>query len=331
MSDKNTLLVVEDLTMEFKSTRRFLEKPKPSVVAVNDVSFEVKEGETFGLVGESGCGKTTLGKCIVRLLKPAKGKILYNDEGVMKDLLNLDKKESHAMRKKVQIVFQDPYAALNPQHTILEAFDEPMRVHGVGGDKEHRKELIAKALERVNLQPDYMYRYPHEFSGGQRQRICVAKALVLEPKLIVCDEPVSALDVSIQAQLLNLMKKLQAELGVTFIFIAHDLSVVQYMSDRIGVMYLGNMVELADSDELYNNTMHPYTEALLSAVPVPVYNAKKERIILEGDVPSPMNPPSGCPFHPRCSKCMEICKQEKPKLEEKRDGHYVACHLYDEA
>ena len=329
MAEKNTLLVVEDLTMEFKSTRRFLEKPKPSVIAVNDVSFEVKEGETFGLVGESGCGKTTLGKCIVRLLKPAKGKILYNDEGVIKDLLNLEKKESHAMRKKVQIVFQDPYAALNPQHTILEAFDEPMRVHGVGGDKENRKKLIAKALERVNLQPDYMYRYPHEFSGGQRQRICVAKALVLEPKLIVCDEPVSALDVSIQAQLLNLMKKLQAELGITFIFIAHDLSVVQYMSDRIGVMYLGNMVELADSDELYNNTMHPYTEALLSAVPVPVYNAKKERIILEGDVPSPMNPPSGCPFHPRCSKCMEICKQEKPKLVEKRDGHFVACHLFD--
>ena len=330
MSDKNTLLVVEDLTMEFKSVRRFLEKPKPGVKAVNDVSFEVKEGETFGLVGESGCGKTTLGKCIVRLLKPAKGKILYNDNGVMKDLLNLDKKESHSMRKKVQIVFQDPYAALNPQHTILEAFDEPMRVHGIGGDKEQRKELIAKALELVNLQPDYMYRYPHEFSGGQRQRICVAKALVLEPKLIVCDEPVSALDVSIQAQLLNLMKKLQAELGVTFIFIAHDLSVVQYMSDRIGVMYLGNMVELADSDELYNNTMHPYTEALLSAVPVPVYNAKKERIILEGDVPSPMNPPTGCPFHPRCAKCMEICKQEKPKLVEKRDGHFVACHLFDE-
>ena len=327
MSDKNTLLVVEDLTMEFKSARRFLEKPKPSVKAVNDVSFEVKEGETFGLVGESGCGKTTLGKCIVRLLKPAKGKLLFNDNGEMKDLLNLDKKESQALRKKLQIVFQDPYAALNPQHTILEAFDEPMRVHGVGGNKEQRKELIAKALERVNLQPDYMYRYPHEFSGGQRQRICVAKALVLEPKLIVCDEPVSALDVSIQAQLLNLMKKLQAELGVTFIFIAHDLSVVQYMSDRIGVMYLGNMVELADSDELYNNTMHPYTEALLSAVPVPVYNAKKERIILEGDVPSPMNPPTGCPFHPRCAKCMEICKQEKPKLVEKRPGHFVACHL----
>ena len=330
MSEKNTLLVVEDLTMEFKSARRFLEKAKPSVKAVNDVSFEVKEGETFGLVGESGCGKTTLGKCIVRLLKPAKGKMLFNDNGEMKDLLNLDKKESQAMRKKLQIVFQDPYAALNPQHTILEAFDEPMRVHGVGGNKEQRKELIAKALERVNLQPDYMYRYPHEFSGGQRQRICVAKALVLEPKLIVCDEPVSALDVSIQAQLLNLMKKLQKELGVTFIFIAHDLSVVQYMSDRIGVMYLGNMVELADSDELYNNTMHPYTKALLSAVPIPIYNAKKDRIILEGDVPSPMNPPTGCPFHPRCTECMDICKQEKPKLVEKKDGHYVACHLFND-
>ncbi len=328
MADKNTLLVCENVTMEFRSPRRFLEKQKPSVKAVNDVSFEVKEGETFGLVGESGCGKTTLGKCIVRLLNPTAGKIFYNDNGEMKDLLHLDKKESKAMRRKIQIVFQDPYASLNPQHTILEAFDEPMRVHGVGGNKEQRKELIAKALERVNLQPDYMYRYPHEFSGGQRQRICVAKALVLEPKLIVCDEPVSALDVSIQAQLLNLMNKLQADLGVTFIFIAHDLSVVQYMSDRIGVMYLGNMVELADADELYNNNMHPYTEALLSAVPVPVINGKKDRIILEGDVPSPMNPPTGCPFHPRCTKCMEICKQEKPQLEEKRDGHFVACHLY---
>ena len=322
MQNNETLLKVENLCQYFKMGNSCTK-------AVDDVSFEVKKGEVFGLVGESGCGKTTLGKCIVRLLKPSAGKILYNDDGEMKDLLNLPKKESKAMRRKVQIVFQDPYASLNPQHTILEAFDEPMRVHGVGGNKEQRKELIAKALERVNLQPEYMYRYPHEFSGGQRQRICVAKALVLEPKLIVCDEPVSALDVSIQAQLLNLMNKLQAELGVTFIFIAHDLSVVQYMSDRIGVMYLGNMVELADADELYNNTMHPYTEALLSAVPIPVINGKKDRIILEGDVPSPMNPPSGCPFHPRCSKCMEICKQEKPQLGEKRDGHFVACHLFE--
>ena len=323
------LLIVENLTMTFKGAKRFLEKKKPDVVAVNNVSFTVKEGETFGLVGESGCGKTTLGKCVVRLLKPTNGKLLYNDEGEWKDLLSVNKKESFALRKKVQIVFQDPYSSLNPQHTIQEAFDEPMRIHGIGKTKEERTQLIAAALARVNLQPDYMYRYPHEFSGGQRQRLCVAKALVLNPKLIVCDEPVSALDVSVQAQLLNLMKKLQAELGVTYIFIAHDLSVVQYMSDRIGVMYLGNMVELADADELYNNPMHPYTEALLSAVPVPIVNAKKDRIILEGDVPSPMKPPTGCPFHPRCAKCMEICSQQKPVLEEKADGHFVACHLYD--
>ena len=331
MPNKEDLLVVENLTMEFQGAKRFLEKKKPNVRAVNNVSFSVKEGETFGLVGESGCGKTTLGKCIVRLLKPTEGKLLYNDEGEWKDLLSLKKKESFELRKKLQIVFQDPYSSLNPQHTILEAFDEPMRVHGVGGkDKEARKKLIAEALERVNLQPDYMYRYPHEFSGGQRLRLCVAKALVLQPKVIICDEPVSALDDSVQAQLLNLMRKLQRELGVTYIFIAHDLSVVQYISDRIGVMYLGNMVELADADELYSNPMHPYTEALLSAVPVPIVNAKKDRIILEGDVPSPMKPPTGCPFNPRCSKCMEICKQVKPQLEEKADGHFVACHLYDD-
>lgn len=324
------LLVINNLTMEFKSAPRFLEKPKPSVKAVNDVSFSVKTGETFGIVGESGCGKTTLGKCIVRLLKPASGQLYFNDEGEMVDLLKVDKKKSFELRQKVQIVFQDPYASLNPMHTILEAFDEPMRIHGIGGgDKEKRRELIAQALKRVNLQPEYMYRYPHEFSGGQRQRICVAKALVLEPKVIVLDEPVSALDVSIQAQLLNLLRKLQRELGITFLFIAHDLSVVQYMSDRVGVMYLGNMVEMAAADELYSNTMHPYTEALLSAVPVPVINGKKDRIILEGDVPSPMNPPSGCPFHPRCSKCMDICKQVKPKLQEKENGHYVACHLFN--
>ena len=325
------LLVVENLTMEYKSPQRLFQKAKPSVKAVNNVSFDVRAGETFGVVGESGCGKTTLGKCIVRLLTPTEGKLYYNDEGVMKDLLALDRKESHAMRKKVQIVFQDPYASLNPMHTILEAFDEPMRVHGIGGNKEERKQLIAEALERVNLQPEYMYRYPHEFSGGQRQRICVAKSLVLQPKLIVLDEPVSALDVSIQAQLLNLMRKLQRELGVAFIFIAHDLSVVQYMSDRIAVMYLGNVVEMGDADALYENRYHPYTEALLSAVPVPVYNAKKDRIILEGDVPSPMDPPSGCPFHPRCSKCMDICKQVKPELKVMDDsGYCVACHLYDE-
>lgn len=328
--EREKLLVVENLTVEYQSQPRLLEKRKPSVKAVNDVSFEVYSGETFGVVGESGCGKTTLGKTIVRLLKPTQGKMFFNDAGQVKDLLSLDKKSSFELRKKLQIVFQDPYASLNPMHTILEAFDEPMRVHGIGdGSKEKRREIIAEALERVNLQPDYMYRYPHEFSGGQRQRICVAKALVLQPKLIVCDEPVSALDVSIQAQLLNLMRRLQKELGIAFIFIAHDLSVVQYMSDRIAVMYLGSIVELADSEELYKNTLHPYTQALLSSVPVPVYNAKKERIVLSGDVPSPMKLPSGCPFHPRCEKCMEVCKRTKPELRETdRKGHFVACHLF---
>ena len=255
--------------------------------------------------------------------------MLFNVDGEMKDLLSLDKKTSFALRRKIQIVFQDPYSSFNPVHTIREAFDEPMRVHGIGGgSREKRTEMIANALERVNLQPEYMYRYPHEFSGGQRQRICVAKALVMEPKLIVCDEPVSALDVSIQAQLLNLMRRLQRETGVTFFFIAHDLSVVQYMSDRIAVMYLGNVVELADANTLYTHPMHPYTQALLSAVPVPVLQAKKERIVLSGDVPSPMKPPSGCPFHPRCTNCMEKCKAEKPELRDDGNGHLVACHLF---
>lgn len=329
MQNKNELLVVENLTMEYHSNPRLFEKKKPSVKAVNNVSFSVREGETFGIVGESGCGKTTLGKCIVRLNRPTGGSIWYCDNGEKKDLLALDRKDSFALRQKLQIVFQDPYASLNPMHTIYEAFDEPMRIHGIGGgNKETRRQIIADALERVNLQPEYMYRYPHEFSGGQRQRICIAKALVLQPKLIICDEPVSALDVSIQAQILNLMRKLQRELGLTFIFIAHDLSVVEYMSDRIAVMYLGNIVELADAEELYQNTLHPYTQALLSAVPVPVYNAHKDRIVLEGDVPSPMNPPAGCPFHPRCSRCMEICRQEKPVLEDRGGEHFVACHLY---
>jgi len=332
-NQKELVLAVENLSVVFHSPKRMFEAQKPSVKAVNNVSFEVYAGETFGIVGESGCGKTTMGKAIVRLLKPEKGgKLFFYEDGEPKDLLALDKKESHAMRRKLQIVFQDPYASLNPQHTIMEAFDEPMRVHGIGGgSKERRKEIIAEALKKVNLQPEYMYRYPHEFSGGQRQRICVAKSLALDPKVIVLDEPVSALDVSIQAQLLNLMKKLQAELGVTFLFIAHDLSVVQYMSDRIAVMYLGNMVELAEADELYNNTKHPYTEALLSAVPVPVVDGKKDRIILEGDVPSPMHPPAGCPFHPRCSKCMDVCKESKPELKQVgATGHMVACHLYDQ-
>ena len=328
---KKVILKVENISMVFRGKKKFLQKPKPGVKAVSNVSFEVNAGETFGIVGESGCGKTTLGKCIMRLLVPEAGKLMYNDEGEWVDLLNVDKQRGFELRKKLQIVFQDPFSSLNPMHTILEAFDEPMRVHGIGGNKEQRKELIAKALESVNLQSDYMYRYPHEFSGGQRQRLCVAKALAMGPKLIVLDEPVSALDVSIQAQLLNLLRKLQRELGISFIFIAHDLSVVQYISDRVGVMYLGNMVEIADADEVYKKPLHPYTEALLSAVPMPVVGAKKDRIILTGDVPSPMNPPSGCPFNPRCVKCMSICQETKPELRQIGDSnHYVACHLYDE-
>ncbi|MEA4965497.1 MAG: ABC transporter ATP-binding protein [Oscillospiraceae bacterium] len=328
---QDKLLVVEHLSKEFEPSRRLFDHAQPSVKAVNDVSFYIKHGETFGVVGESGCGKTTLGKCIVRLYNPSSGKMLFHDDGEMKDLLRLDRKESFALRQKLQIVFQDPYASLNPTHNILEAFDEPMRIHGIGGgNKEKRKEIIADSLRVVNLQPEYMYRYPHEFSGGQRQRICIAKALALKPKLIVCDEPVSALDVSIQAQILNLMRKLQKEYSLAFLFIAHDLSVVQFMSDRIAVMYLGQIVEMADAGELYCNHLHPYTEALLSAVPVPVYGAKKDRIILSGDVPSPMNPPAGCPFHPRCSKCMGLCKTQKPELRPTGNGdHCVACHLYD--
>lgn len=328
MQNKDKLLTVEHLSLEYTSPKRLFEKQVPPVKAVNDVSFDVKFGETFGIVGESGCGKTTLGKCVVRLLNPTEGKLLFNDDGTVKNLLDLKKEESFALRQKLQIVFQDPYASLNPMHTIQEAFDEPMRIHGVGATKAEREELIAEALRDVNLQPDYMYRYPHEFSGGQRQRICIAKALVLKPKLIVCDEPVSALDVSIQAQVLNLMKDLQKKYEMAYIFIAHDLSVVQYISDRIAVMYLGNIVELADAEHIHEQCLHPYTEALLSAVPVPVYNAKKERMVLNGDVPSPMNPPTGCPFHPRCGKCSEICKTEKPTLREVSDDHWVACHLY---
>lgn len=328
--NEEKLLVVEHLSKEYRSGNKLFEKPKPSVKAVNDVSFFIRQGETFGVVGESGCGKTTLGKCVVRLYPPTSGKIYFNDNGEMVDILSLKKKESHAMRQKLQIVFQDPYASLNPMHNILEAFDEPMRVHGIGGgSKEARKQIIADALKAVNLQPEYMYRYPHEFSGGQRQRICIAKALTLKPRLIVCDEPVSALDVSIQAQILNLMRKLQKEYDLAFLFIAHDLSVVQYMSDRIAVMYLGQIVEMGDSDELYQKHLHPYTEALLSAVPIPVCGAHKDRILLSGDVPSPMNPPSGCMFHPRCSRCMDICKTEKPELRRiGESGHCVACHLY---
>ena len=331
MADDNTVLKINNLKKYYPVTRGLLKKVIGYVKAVDDVNLHVGKGETLGVVGESGCGKTTLGKCLVRLHRPSGGELFVRINDSLIDLFSLDKSESFKTRRRIQMIFQDPYASFNPTKTILTAFDEPLMIHGFGNQNE-RKELIAEALRKVNLQPDYMYRYPHEFSGGQRQRICIAKALALQPEVVVCDEPVSALDVSIQAQILNLMKELQESLDLTYVFIAHDLGVVQYMSDRIAVMYLGKIVELASSEELYANHIHPYTEALLSAVPVPVLGGGKERIVLRGDVPSPYNPPSGCRFHPRCSKIIKdsnICKETVPEIKPVKDNpnHFVACHL----
>ncbi|MCL2832758.1 MAG: ATP-binding cassette domain-containing protein [Treponema sp.] len=326
------LLEIKNITRHFPITAGLFRKETGRIRAVDGVDLYVKRGETLGLVGESGCGKTTLGKCVVRLQNPDSGELWYNfnpgEKEEFRNLLELDLEESFAARRKIQMVFQDPYSSLNPVKNIFTAFDEPLKLHG-WKNAAQRREIIEQSLERVNLRPDYMYRYPHEFSGGQRQRICIARSLCLQPELVVCDEPVSALDVSIQAQVLNLMKELQADLHLTYIFIAHDLSVVEYMSDRIAVMYLGKIVELAPADSLYNHPRHPYTEALLSAVPVPRLGAKPQRIILEGDVPSPADPPSGCRFHTRCRKCTDECRTKVPLLRPLRDepDHQVACIL----
>ena len=329
--DKKELLTLEHLSKEYSGNRGFMKKPSPPVKAVNDVSFTVMRGETFGIVGESGCGKSTLGKCIVRLHNPTAGKMWLHDGDVKKDLLNVSKEESFLLRRKIQMVFQDPYSSLNPSHSILEAFDEPLRVHNMG-TKEQRQEIVAEMLRRVNLQPDYMFRFPGEFSGGQRQRICIAKALAMQPEMIVCDEPVSALDVSIQAQVLNLMRQLQRDMGLTYVFIAHDLSVVQYMADRIAVMYLGKMVELTDAAEIYERPLHPYSKALMSAVPMPDPKIARQnnRIPLTGDIPSPLNAPSGCPFRTRCQYACDRCAEEVPEFREISKGHFVACHRVEE-
>ena len=305
-----------------------LKKTVGNVKAVDDVSLDVYRGETLGIVGESGCGKSTFGKTIMMLNKPTDGQVLFNYGGEFKDITKFTPQELFQFRKKVQMVFQDPYSALNPLKKIYTAFEEPLKVHGVSS-REEREKIMQDVLKMVNIQPDYLLRYPHEFSGGQRQRLCIARALEVRPEVLICDEPVSALDVSIQAQVLNLMKKIQKDLNLTYLFIAHDLSVVQYMSNRIVVMYLGKIVEIADSRSLYDTPLHPYAQALLSAIPVPKIHQEKKRIVLQGEVPSPINKPSGCAFHPRCPHCMDICKKVDPALVHYKDSsHMAACHLY---
>ncbi|MBR5970229.1 MAG: ATP-binding cassette domain-containing protein [Lachnospiraceae bacterium] len=328
--EKEVLFDITHLQKYFPIRKGFLKKHVGDVKAVDDVSVTVYKNETLGIVGESGCGKTTFGKSIMLLDTPTGGEVLFHDRDGAKDITKMNAQEQLHFRKRVQMVFQDPYNALNPLKKIIESFEGPLKLHGIK-DKAEREEIMREVLRVVNTNPDYLYRYPHEFSGGQRQRLCIARALEVGPEVLVCDEPVSALDVSIQAQVLNLMKKIQRERKLTYLFIAHDLSVVQYMSDRIMVMYLGHVMEIADSRALYDHPAHPYTEALLSAIPVPVRGAKKKRIILEGDVASPINKPPGCVFHTRCRKCMERCKQEVPVMREIAPGHRVACHLYDGA
>ena len=298
---------------------------KTFVKAVDGVDFEVKRGEVFGIVGESGCGKSTLGKAICKLIEPTDGKIILDGE----EIQDYNSNQMRSVRKKVQMVFQDPYASLNPRMSVRDILAEPLIVHGLAKSKKEIDDKVVELLRAVGMDDYHARRYPHEFSGGQRQRIGIARALAVRPQLIVADEPVSALDVSIQSQVLNLMSKLKKEYNFTYIFIAHDLSVVEHISDRIGVMYLGNFVEEANKENLYKNPMHPYTQALLSAVPIPDPNVKKDRIILEGNIPSAINPPSGCKFHTRCPKCMEICKREAPKKYQVGDDHFVYCHLYD--
>jgi len=326
MADNNTpLLKVEHLHKEFPTGSGFMggKFSKKVVSAVNDLSFEIRAGETFGLVGESGCGKSTTGRAIMHLDPPTSGKVYF--EG--RDISKMNKKELKAMRREMQFIFQDPYASLNPRMTIGEIISEPMVIHGIGTPEE-RIERVRELLDVVGLNPEHINRYPHEFSGGQRQRVGIARSFILRPKLIICDEPVSALDVSIQAQVLNLLKDLQKQYGTAYLFIAHDLSVVQHISDRVAVMYLGKMVELSDWKSLYAEPNHPYTQALLSAVPIPDPDVQqnRKRIILAGDPPSPIDPPSGCRFHTRCPIAQAKCSEETPEFREIGEGHYCACH-----
>ncbi|OQX64593.1 MAG: peptide ABC transporter substrate-binding protein [Anaerolinea sp. 4484_236] len=323
--NKKTLVKVENLSKHFPIMRgAIFQREVGAVQAVDKVSFEIREGETLGLVGESGCGKSTTGRTILQLHRATSGKVFYDNV----DLTETSDDKMRKYRRDLQIIFQDPYASLNPRMTVGSIIAEPLDSHGIGTKKE-RRERVKELLALVGLNPYFINRYPHEFSGGQRQRIGVARALALNPKFIVCDEPIAALDVSIQAQVVNLLKKLQEEFNLTYLFIAHDLSMVHHIADRTAVMYLGKFVELAERDELYGKPLHPYTQALLSAVPIPDPPKEREReqIILEGDVPSPSNPPSGCRFHTRCPIAEDICKEKEPEWREVRDDHWLACHL----
>lgn len=322
MSD--TLLRVEDLKIYYPVAGSGFGK-KEFVKAVDGVTFEVKKGEVFGIVGESGCGKSTLGRGVCKLENLTSGHVYLDGE----DITEYNDRRMRSIRKKVQMVFQDPYASLNPRMSVFDIIAEPLLVHHLYQDKADLEKKVLDLLHRVGLDDYHANRYPHEFSGGQRQRIGIARALAVEPSLIIADEPVSALDVSIQAQVLNLLNELKHDLDLTYIFVAHDLSVVEYISDRVGVMYLGNFVEVGEKEKIYSNPMHTYTQALLSAVPVPDPTAKRERILLEGSIPSAHKPPTGCKFHTRCPKCMECCKTQAPERYEVDDGHYVYCHLYD--
>ena len=321
----NILLETKNLSKYFTGKKGFLNRQPAQVKAVDHVSLTVNKGETLGLVGESGCGKSTLGRTILRLIPATEGQVLYNGE----DILTYDKKKMWEMRRKLQIIFQDPYSSLNPRMTVYDLISAPLEVYKIG-TKAERREMVEEILQEVGLDKQYLNRFPHEFSGGQRQRIGIARALILNPEFVVCDEAVSALDVSVRAQVLNLMRNMQQKKNLTYLFISHDLSVVRHISDRIAVMYLGSVAEVAEKAQLYSNPMHPYTKALLSAIPLPDVKKKRQRIILQGDVPSAYNPPSGCKFHTRCPYATDRCKQEIPVLRQMEKEHQVACHRAEE-
>ena len=322
--DPDCVLEVRHLRKTFPMKKTMMGKVTKELVAVDDISFKLKAGETLGIVGESGCGKTTAGRAILKLHQPTGGQIIFNGQ----DITNLDSKQMRAFRKEMQIIFQDPYSSLPPRSTVGGILSEPVEVHKIV-PKDQIKSYVLDLMEKCGLRDYYYERYPHEFSGGQRQRICIARALSVNPKLVICDEPVSALDVSIQAQIINLLKQLQREMNLAYVFISHDLSVVKFISDKIGVMYLGSMMEFGTKEAIFKKPLHPYTQALFSAVPNPDPTVKMERIKLEGDIPSPANPPKGCRFHTRCPYAKEICKHVPPVYKEYEEGHFAACHLLD--